>query len=159
MCCWPSHCTDTLSLNLAQAVRSWETIGARELNVLNTGPNATFSGAPNHMNQLLFISVDENGKARQGKAGKGKKRNEKRGKKETQDKLCSNGGAEASFRNTCHISCMPKELWAPQYLFKLACKHQAQREIKTDLECSQIRGFDSEVGMAMVLGESIFPLH
>lgn len=114
--------------------------------MLNMWPSrmlASFSRAPNHMNQLLFISVDENSKAKQEKERKGKelgekkKRNEKR-KKRTQDKLCSNGRVEAFLRDTCHISCMPKERRAPQYLSRLACKHQAQTEIKTDLECSLV---------------------
>lgn len=61
-----------------------------------------------------------------------------RRKKRTEDKLCSNGRVEASLRDTCHISCMPKESRAPQYLSRLASKHQAQTEIKTELECSLV---------------------
>lgn len=47
---------------------------------------ASFSRAPNHMNQLLFISVDENSKAKQRKGRKGKEWEKKRNEKEKKNR-------------------------------------------------------------------------
>lgn len=85
---WPSLCTHAWTLVKAQRRQR----GAGESNVLNMWPSRTlapFSRAPNHMNQLLFISVDENSKAKQGKGREGKerrrkKRNEKKKKNRRQ---------------------------------------------------------------------------